>query len=107
MIPSHSELMKELLPLYLQEPDRFMSFYNKVYLKLCGIPEGGVLRIAEHCSQRAAGTFIKIASLFIIEELYRKEVTDGVLEFSDDYSEIRRLCRFVPSCPYRKGVKRV
>lgn len=107
MSPSHAELMKELLPLYRQEPVRFMRFYNLVYTKLCSIPEGGVLCIAEHCKQKAIGTFVKVASLLIIEETCRKEVTDDLLEFSDDYSAIRRCYKFIPSRPYRKEVKRV
>lgn len=107
MAASHSELMKELLPLYHQEPTRFMRFYNLVYIKIISIPEGGVLRIANYCSKEAIGLFIKIASLLIIEETCRKEVTDDLLEFSDDYTIIRRIYKFVPSRPYRKGVKSI
>lgn len=105
MVPSYSDLIKDLLPLYRQEPERFMRFYNSVYLKLLNIPEGGVLRLVDHCSQKAMGTFIKIASLFIIEDLCQKEATDDFLEFSDDRTIIRRCCKFVPSRPYRKGIR--
>lgn len=105
MIPSYSDLIKDLLPLYQQEPERFMRFYNSVYLKLLNIPEGGVLRLIDHCSQRAMNTFIKIASLLIIEELCRKEVTDDFLEFSDDRTTIRRCRKFIPSRPCRKEIK--
>lgn len=107
MAPSYSDLIKDLLPLYRQEPERFMRFYNAIYLKLLNIPEGGVLRIVDHCSQKAMGTFIKIASLFIIEDLCRKEVTDDFLEFSDDHTTIRRCHKFIPSRPYRKGRKSI
>lgn len=105
MSPSHSELMKELLPLYRQDLKRFMRFYNAVYLKLSAIPEGGALRIAEHCSEKAIDTFIKIACLLIIEDTCRKKATDDLLEFSDDYSTIRRCRKFIPSRLFRKGVK--
>lgn len=105
MAPSYSGLIKDLLPLYQQDPKRFMRFYNSIYLKLLNIPEGGVLRLADHCSQRAMEVFIKIASLFIIEDLCQKEATDDFLEFSDDHTAIRRCRKFVPSRPYRKGRK--
>ena len=40
MVPTYSELIKELYPLYQQEPARFMRFYNAVYKKLFSIHEG-------------------------------------------------------------------
>lgn len=52
MAPTYSELVKELYPLYEQEPTRFMHFYNAVYMKLLSIQEGEVLRIADHCSKK-------------------------------------------------------
>lgn len=100
MSPSHSELMRELLPLYKEEPSRFMRFYNAVYLKLLSIPEGGILRISDHC-RKDVGLFIKVASLLMIEEISHKEATDDLLEFSDDYTAIRRCYKFVPSRSYR------
>lgn len=93
------------MPLYHQDPKRFMRFYDIVYLKLCSIPEGGTLRIDEHCKPKAIDTFIKIASLLIIEEACRKKVTDDLLELSDDHSAIRRCRKFIPSRPYRRGIK--
>lgn len=107
MVPTYSELIKELYPLYQQEPVRFMRFYNAVYKKLFSIQEGEVLRIADHCSKKTMGMFIKVASLFIIEDTCRKNVTDDLLEFSDDYTMIRKCYKFVPSRPYRKGVKSI
>nr|DAK18114.1 MAG TPA: hypothetical protein [Caudoviricetes sp.] len=107
MAPTYSELVKELYPLYEQEPTRFMHFYNAVYMKLLSIQEGEVLRIADHCSKKTMNMFIKVASLFIIEETCRKSITDDLLEFSDDYSMIKRCCKFIPSHPYRKEEKRL
>lgn len=107
MALTHSELIKQLLPLYGQDPVRFMRFYNAVYLKLLSIPEGGILRIAEHCNKAAINLFIKVASVLIIEDTWKKNVTDDLLEFSDDYTIIRRCPKFMPSRPYRKGTKRL
>lgn len=97
MTSTHSELMQELLPLYDKDPNRFMRFYNAIYLMLLNIPEGGALIIAEHCSKAAIGMFIKVASLLIIEDTCSKSVTDDLLEFSDDYTMIRRSYKFIPS----------
>lgn len=92
--------MRDLLPLYQEEPSRFMRFYNAVYLKLLSIPEGGILRIADHCRKNVE-LFIKVANLLMIEEISHKKATDDLLEFSDDYTTIRRCYKFVPSRPYR------
>lgn len=99
--------MQELYPLFEREPARFMRFYNAVYLKLLSIPEGGVLRITDHCNTKTMGVFIKVAALFMIEETCRKKATDDLLEFSDDYSMIRRNRRFIPSRPLHRGKKRL
>jgi hypothetical protein len=103
MALTHSELMAELMPMYQQEPSRFMQFYDKVYMLLLGIPEGGVLRIRDHFRERALDMFMKVASLLIIEEINKKAATDDLLEFSDDYTTIRRMHKFIPSRPYRRG----
>lgn len=95
----HAELVKELLPLYEKEPRRFMRFYDAVFLKLSDIPEGGSLKISDCCSNVDIALFKKIAGLLIIEETARKSVTDDVLEFTEDETEIHRCRKFIPSRP--------
>lgn len=84
----------ELLPIYEENPQRFMRFYNAVYLLLCSIPEGGLLRIADHCKPSSYGLFVQCACLCMMEEYNRSGITDALLEFSDDYVEIRRCMKF-------------
>lgn len=99
MLQTHSEIMKELLPLYEKDPRRFMRFYDAVFLKLSDIPEGGVLKISDCCNNADIELFKKIAGLLMIEETARKSVTDDVLEFTEDETEIRRSRKFIPSRP--------
>lgn len=87
----------ELIPVYEENPQRFMRFYNAVYLLLCNIPEGGLLRIADHCKPPSYGLFVQCACLCIMEECNRCGITDALLEFSDDYTEIRRSVKFKKS----------
>jgi len=107
MTKSHSELMKELIPLYQEDPQRFMRFYNAVYLLLDKLPEGSILRISDHVRPTSYHLFATIASLLVIEENCRKGVFDDYLEFSDDYSEIRRTRKYPPYHPFRMNVKRI
>lgn len=88
-------IKEELLPLYNANPERFKRFYNAVYLLLSNIPEGGSIRVSEHCNPSSYSLFIKIACLCIREERLYKDVTDALLEFSDDYSEIKRSYKFI------------
>lgn len=92
---------EELLPLYNANPERFRCFYNAVYLLLESIPEGGSIRIVEHCQPSSYSLFVKIACLCIREERLYKEMTDALLEFMDDYTEIRRSKRFIAATPWR------
>lgn len=87
--------VSEVLPLYKEDPERFMRFYNAVYLLLCSIPEGGVLHIAEHCKPASCGLFVKCACLCMMEEQQQREVNDALLEFNGEYTEIRRCAKFV------------
>lgn len=84
----------EVYPIYEKDPERFMRFYNAVYLLLHSLPEGGTLSIADHCKPSSYGLFVKCACLCIMEEhLYID--TGAVLEFSDDFAEIHRCTRFI------------
>ena len=87
----------EVLPLYREDPERFMRFYNAVYLLLCSIPEGGVLCIAQHCKPSSYGLFVKCACLCMMEERRQRDVKDALLEFNDDYTKIRRCVKFIKS----------
>lgn len=97
MAPTYQEILAEVLPIYHQDPERFMRFYHAVNNILATIPEGESIRIDEHCKPTSRELFIKIASMYIIEETIRKDMFDDFLEFSDDYSVIRHVPKFVPS----------
>lgn len=84
----------EVLPLYEEDPERFMRFYNAVYLLLCSISEGGVLSIVEHCKPTSYALFVKCACLCMMEEQQQCEVNDALLEFNDDYTKIHRSVKF-------------
>lgn len=82
--------ISEVLPLYKEDPGRFMRFYNTIYLLLCSIPPLGSIRVADHCQPASYSIFIKCVCLCILEERHQSEEIDRMLEFSDDYTEIRR-----------------
>ena len=45
MNDTHSDNMARLLPLYEMAPERFMAFYDAVYLMCIDLPEGEQFRI--------------------------------------------------------------
>ena len=94
---TYQEILDEVLPLYRQDPERFMHFYHAVNNILATIPEGKSILIADHCKPASRDLFIKIACMYIIEETTRKDVLDDFLEFSDDYSSIRHVPKLVPA----------
>lgn len=107
MAYSKAELMEKLMPLYEENPERFMRFYNAVFLKLTELPPGRSLRIAAHCRPEDIDIFVLVANLVIIEELGRKDVLSDYLEPSDDWTMIRRCPGFIPSGrlhPFKKRV---
>ena len=81
---TYQEILEEVLPVYHQNPERFMRFYHAVNNILAAIPEGSSIRIDEHCKPASRDLFIKI-------------VLDDFLEFSDDYSAIRHVPKVVPA----------
>lgn len=97
MAPTYQEILSEILPIYRQDPERFMRFYHAVNNILATIPEGESICIDDHCKQTSRDLFIKIASMYIIEETIRKGVLDDFLEFSDDYSSIRHVPKTIPA----------
>ena len=46
---TYQEILDEVLPLYRQDPERFMRFYHAVNNILATIPEGKSILIADHC----------------------------------------------------------
>lgn len=98
---TYQEILDSVMPLYRQDPDRFMRFYHAVNNILATIPAGESIVVADHCKPASHDLFIKIASMYIIEESIRKDVLDDHLEFSDDYSAIRHVPKCVPATTKR------
>ncbi len=101
MAHTHTELMNKLLPLYEADRERFMRFYNAVYLMLSALAPGQSLRIADHCSKNDISLFRLVAELVILEELNREDLDMcfGFLEPSEDWTLVRRMRDFSPSAP--------
>lgn len=96
MTDSHSEIMARLMPLYEQAPERFMRFYNAVWLMCHDLPEGARFRIADHCAEKSIPLFRDIVALCIMEDPFAP--TGGMLEFEDDGMEwVRRSRSVTPS----------
>jgi len=74
-----------------------MRFYHAVNNILAAIPEGDSIRIDEYCKPASRDLFIKIATMYMMEEMIRKNSLEGFLEFSDDYNAIRHVPKMVPA----------
>ena len=94
--------MTRLMPLYEQAPERFMKFYNAVWLMCHELPEGGRFRIADRCAEKSIPLFRDIAALCIMDE--PGNIHRGSLEFEDD-EWIRRRHFQVPFTKYKKPFK--
>ena len=92
---THSEIMARLLPLYEQAPQRFLKFYDAVYLMCMELPEGSRFRISDRCAPKSVDLFKDIAALCIIEQPF--DIYAGQLEFSDDMEFIIRKMGFKSS----------
>ena len=88
MTDSYDTIIKRLLPIYEKEPDRFMRFYNAVWLMCYDLPEGDSFRIADRCAERNIPLFRDIVALCIMDEPF--DIHRGNLEFSDDMECVRR-----------------
>ena len=53
---THSCIMARLMPLYEMAPERFMAFYDAVYLMCVDLPEGCRFRISDRCREKRPGT---------------------------------------------------
>ena len=87
MSETHSSIMARLMPLYEMAPERFMAFYDAVYLMCVDLPEGCRFRISDRCRD--------IVKTLIAEQPYDKYA--GQLELSDDMEYVRRTTGFKPS----------
>lgn len=99
MVPTHGELMRELMKLSLTDSARFKKFWNEVMNKVIHIPAGGKLIISDHCNPASIEIFKKIAMVYIIEYNFDKKIYDDYYEFSDDYGVIYHVGEFIPSVP--------
>lgn len=52
MNDTHSDIMARLMPLYEMAPERFMAFYDAVYLMCIDLPEGEQFRISDRCQEK-------------------------------------------------------
>lgn len=89
--------MDKVKPIYEEEPERFMKFYDAITVLLFGLKPGTSILIAEHCTERSRNLFMDVAEMVIIEDLMHRDAMDGVLEFSDDRKSIRRTSSMRPS----------
>ena len=77
MNDTHSDIIARLMPLYEMAPERFMAFYDAVYL-----PVGVQFRISDRCQEIDLKLFQDIVKILIAEQPY--DVHTGQLELSDD-----------------------
>ena len=68
---SYKDVLDEVMPIFHKNPDRFMRFYHAVNSILAAIPEGDSIRIDEHCKPASRDLFIKIATMYMMEEMIR------------------------------------
>lgn len=95
MSDTHSDIIARLMPLYEMAPERFMAFYDAVYLMCIDLPEGEQFRISDRCQEKDLKLFQDIVKILIAEQPY--DVHIGQLELSDDVEYVRRTTGFSPS----------
>ena len=59
MSETHSSIMARLMPLYEMAPERFMAFYDAVYLMCVDLPEGCRFRISDRREDSHCGTALR------------------------------------------------
>ena len=72
MSETHSSIMARLMPLYEMAPERFMAFYDAVYLMCVDLPEGCRFRISDRCREKDLELFRDIVKTLIAEQPYDK-----------------------------------
>jgi hypothetical protein len=68
MSETHSSIMARLMPLYEMAPERFMAFYDAVYLMCVDLPEGCRFRISDRCREKDLELFRDIVKTLIAEQ---------------------------------------
>lgn len=91
---SRKVIMEELLMLHEQYPERFMQFYNSIYMLIHDLPEGKSLLIADHCKPKSIELFKKISSILIADYNAKKDCMEDYYEFSIDGESIRHYSKF-------------
>ena len=69
MSETHSSIMARLMPLYEMAPERFMAFYDAVYLMCVDLPEGCRFRISDRCREKDLELFRDIVKTLIVNSL--------------------------------------
>lgn len=88
MTDSYNDIIARLMPLYEKAPERFMKFYDAVYLMCHELPEGSRFRIADRCAEKSVPLFRDLVALCIMDEPY--DAYRGMLELSEDREWVRR-----------------
>jgi len=88
MTDTYQEIMSRLMTLYEKAPERFLRFYDAVWLMCYELPEGQQFRIADRCSPKSISLFRDIVSIYIMEQPW--DDYKGTLQLSDDLEYVRR-----------------
>ncbi len=88
MTDTYQDILKRTLQLRDEQPERFRRFYDKVWLMLLKLPEGGTIHIDRCCTPQSQQLFQDIAALTIMEQ--KTNIWGGNLEFLDENLTIIR-----------------
>lgn len=97
MTDTYQEIMSRLMALYEKAPERFLRFYDAVWLMCHELPEGQQFRIADRCSSKSIPLFRDIVSICIMEEPW--DDYKGILQLSDDQEYVCRSIGMRPPRP--------
>ncbi len=97
MTDTYREIITRLLALREKAPERFMRFYNAVWLMCDELPDEQQFRIADRCAPKSIPLFRDIVSIYIMEQPWEKY--RGLLELSDDMEWVRRGIGLRPPRP--------
>lgn len=87
---SYQQILDKLKPVADENPERFMRFYDRVYLLLQAIKPGQTVLIEQCCTERSRELFVDVVELCIIESRLHDNPDDGQLCFSVDMKSIFR-----------------
>lgn len=92
-----SELMKRLLKLYQEDPERFTSFESKVWVMLLNMPEESYLKLSERCKPDTLPILRDVVMLFMLDQPW--DPGGSYWEFVDEGDTIRRSSTCYQSVP--------